>query len=48
MHSVQMASCGIIHLPGFMKIGTGFQAILRFCFSNLKECNVGISDGRDL
>jgi hypothetical protein len=28
----------------FMKIGTGVPAILTFCFSNLKGCNVGITD----
>jgi hypothetical protein len=32
----------------FMKIGTGVQAILRFCFRNLRDCNVGVTDGRDL
>jgi hypothetical protein len=37
-----MASCGMIYLPNFMKIGTGVQAILRFCLSNLNGCNAGI------
>jgi uncharacterized protein YraI len=46
MYTVQMASCGMTNLPSFMKIGTGIQAILRFCLSNLKGCNVGITDGR--
>jgi hypothetical protein len=27
-----------------MKIGTSVQAILKFCLSNLKGCNVGITD----
>jgi hypothetical protein len=31
-----------------MQISTGVQAILKFCLSNLKGCNVGITDGRDL
>jgi hypothetical protein len=31
-----------------MKIGTGFQAILRFCLSNMNVCNVGITDGKEL
>jgi hypothetical protein len=29
------------HDISFMKIGIGFQAILMFCFRNLKGCNVG-------
>jgi hypothetical protein len=43
-----MASGGMIYIASFMKIGTGLQAILTFCFSNLNGCNVGITDGRDL
>jgi hypothetical protein len=31
-----------------MKIGRGVQAILKFGFSNARDCNVDISDGRDL
>jgi hypothetical protein len=31
-----------------MKTGAGVQTILRFCLSNLKGCNVGITDERDL
>jgi hypothetical protein len=45
MYAVEMASCGMIYITGFMKIGTGVQAILRFCLSNLKGCNVGITGG---
>jgi hypothetical protein len=45
---VQMGSCGMIYLPSFMKIGTGIQAISRFCLSNLSGCNVDITDGRFL
>jgi hypothetical protein len=30
-----------------MKIDTGVEGILKFCLSNLKGSNVGISDGRD-
>jgi hypothetical protein len=48
MYAVQMASCCILQLPSFMKIGTAVQAILRFCLSNLNGCNVGVPDGRDL
>jgi hypothetical protein len=31
-----------------MKIGARVQAILRFCLRNLRDCDVGITDGRDL
>jgi hypothetical protein len=31
-----------------MKIGTGVEAILRFCHSNLNGYNTGISVGMDL
>jgi hypothetical protein len=46
-YSVGMVSCGMIYLPSFMKIGTGVQAILRFCLRNFRGCNVGITNGRD-
>jgi hypothetical protein len=39
---------GILYLPGFMKFGTGIQPMLRFCLNNLRDCNVGVTDGRDL
>jgi hypothetical protein len=45
---LEMASCGMIYIPSFMKIGTGVEAILRFCVTNLRDCNVGTPDGRDL
>jgi hypothetical protein len=48
IYTVEMASCGVIYLPSFMKIGTGIQAILRFCLSNLNACNVGITNRRNL
>jgi hypothetical protein len=31
MYAIEMASCGMIYLPSFVNIGTGVQAILRFC-----------------
>jgi hypothetical protein len=46
--AVEMSSGGMIYVQSSMKIDTGVQAILRFCLSNLKGCNVGIIDGRDL
>jgi uncharacterized protein YraI len=48
MYAVEMASCGMISLPSFMKIAAGVQAILRFCLRNLRVCNVRITDGREL
>jgi uncharacterized protein YraI len=48
MYAVEMASCDMIYLPSFIEIGTGVQAILRFCLSNFDGCNVGITDRRDL
>jgi hypothetical protein len=47
-YAVEKASCGMIYLPSFMKIGTGVQVILKFCLRILRGCDVGISDGRDL
>jgi hypothetical protein len=48
MYGVEMASCGMIFLPSFMKIGTGVRAILRFRFRNLNGCNIGITDMNEL
>jgi hypothetical protein len=47
-YTIEKASCGMIYVPSFMKIGTGVQAILRFDLRNLRGCNVGIIDGWDL
>jgi uncharacterized protein YraI len=41
--AVEMGSGGMICIPDFMKIGTGVQAVLRFCLRKLKGCNVGIN-----
>jgi hypothetical protein len=43
IYAIKIVSDGI-----FMKIETGVQAILMFCLRNLKDFNVGITDGRDL
>jgi hypothetical protein len=40
--------CGMIYIPSFMKTDVGVQAILRFSIENLRGCNVGITDGRNL
>jgi hypothetical protein len=47
MYAVEMASSGMIYLISFMKNGADVQAILRFCFRNVRGCNVVISQGRD-
>jgi hypothetical protein len=48
MYAIEMASCGIIRIPGFMMFGTVVPAILRLYLRNLRGVNVGITDGRDL
>jgi hypothetical protein len=45
MYAVEIALCGIIYLPSFMKVRTGVQATLRFCLRNLIDCGVGITEG---
>jgi hypothetical protein len=47
-YSIEMSSDDMIYLPGFMKTCTGVQEILRFCLSNLRGCNVCITDVGDL
>jgi hypothetical protein len=48
MYAVEMGSSGMIYIRSFIMIGTGIQAILRFCLSNVNVCNVGITDQWDL
>jgi hypothetical protein len=47
-HDFEMATCGMIYIPSFMKMVTGAQAILKFCLRYFRGCNVGIIDGSDL
>jgi hypothetical protein len=47
-YAVEMVSCDMIHVPSFMKMDTGVQAIIRGCLENLRGCSAGITDGRDL
>jgi hypothetical protein len=55
-YTVEMASGGLVYIhihthtrtPNFMKISTGVRVILSLCLRNLRGCNVGITDGRDL
>jgi hypothetical protein len=37
----------VIYISSFMRIGKGVEGILRFYLSNLKGCNVGITEGSD-
>jgi hypothetical protein len=39
----ELPFCGMIYLLSFIKIGIGVQAILRFCYRNLRGCNVGVN-----
>jgi hypothetical protein len=48
MYAVEMNSGGMLYMKSFMIISTVVQAILGFCFRNLRGCNVGITSGRDL
>jgi hypothetical protein len=45
IYTVEMDSDGMIYAQSFMKISTDFQALLRFCLRNLRDCNVGITNG---
>jgi hypothetical protein len=48
MYAVEMGSGSIIYIKSLMKIGTGVQAILKFCLTDLKGRNVGITEGNNL
>jgi hypothetical protein len=49
-YAVAMGSGDMIYVykPSFMKLGKCVDGILTFSLSNLKVCNVGIPEGRDL
>jgi hypothetical protein len=47
-YAAETASCGMIYLISVMKTGARVQATSRFYLRNLKGCNVGITDGKDL
>lgn len=42
-----MGSGDTIHIPSFMKMAAGVQAVLRPFFRYLRGCNVGITSERD-
>jgi hypothetical protein len=41
---LKTVSCGIICISSFMKTGIDIQAIFRFCLSNPRGYNVGVTD----
>jgi hypothetical protein len=47
-YASEMASCGKIYTPSFIKMGQGVQAVLRSSLRNLRGCNVSITDLGDL
>jgi hypothetical protein len=47
-YATEIASCSMIYMSSFLKINTGVQAIIRFCLSNLRGCNVGITDPKGI
>jgi hypothetical protein len=47
-YTVMMASDGMIYIPSFVKIESGFQVILSYYIDKLKCCSVGITNGKDL
>jgi hypothetical protein len=49
-YATEMAPCGMIYqyITGFMKTATSVTAILKSGLRNLRGCNVGITNVRDL
>jgi hypothetical protein len=45
---LKMASYDMAHVLSSMKAGRGVRAKLRFSLSNMRGCNVGITEGSDL
>jgi hypothetical protein len=43
-----MVSRDIIYALSFIEIGTGIQAVLRFCLKNVTSCKIGTTDRRNL
>jgi hypothetical protein len=48
VHAFEIDSYDMMYKPSYMKTSGGVQTIAKFCLRNLKGCNVGITDGRDL
>jgi hypothetical protein len=45
-YAVEMDSSGMIYIPSFVRIGIGFQEILRVYLRNLKGSYVVVTDKR--
>jgi hypothetical protein len=45
---LEMGVGGMMYIRSLIKTATGVQAILKFCLRNVNDCNVGITDGKDL
>jgi hypothetical protein len=45
---VEMGSGGMIYIPSLMKIVTGIWGLLKFCLRNVRRCNSGVADGKEL
>jgi hypothetical protein len=43
--AIEITSYSLMYIHCFMTIGTEIKATLKYCLSNLKDCNVGITDG---
>jgi hypothetical protein len=47
-YAIEMASCGMMYIPSFMRNGAGVQSVFRFWPSNLNGGNISVTDARDL
>jgi hypothetical protein len=47
-HATETAPSSMIYRLSLMKTGRGIREIIRLSFQNLRSCNVGITDRRDL
>jgi hypothetical protein len=45
-YAVEMDSSGMIYVPSFVRIGRGFQEMLRVYLRNLKGSYVGVTNKR--
>jgi hypothetical protein len=45
---LEIASGGMIYVPSLLMTGTDVKAIFRFCFNNLREHGVDVTEDRVL
>jgi hypothetical protein len=48
VYAIAIISVGMIYIPRLTTIGSGIRVLLRLLPANLRSCNVGITDGRNL